>query len=169
MYGNLQIAGDPTIWWLAQPVDISKPPAQAISVTVRAPLAGTLLLSPRAAGVAAFSEPGEAGEPVNPDLPTPSLYLPTSSGPSAGSAGYTLSTAASLPDLVTEISAAMKQGSQCTVEFGGGILVLSGATLPFVVLCPANALLGIPSGTGGVPNDPPNLPPPPPPAPPASG
>jgi hypothetical protein len=160
MFGNLQIAGDPTIWWLAGQVDISKPSAQAISVTVRAPLIGTLLLSPRAAGVAAFSEPGEAGEPVNPILPTPSLYLPTSSGPSAGSVGYTLPAAASLPDLVSEISAAMNNGSQCAVEYDGGILVLSGETLSFVVLCPADAVLGISSGTGGVPNDPPNMPPP---------
>ena len=86
----------------------------------------------------------------------PVCHLPTASGPSAESHGYVLASPVDLTGLASKISAAMNASSQLTIELGSGltagVLVLNGATLPFVVLCPANAALGTPSGTGGVPN-----------------
>ncbi len=165
MYGYLRIEGDPTTWRLAQPVDISQWTGETISVPVESPLSGTLLLSRRAASVAAFTELGVGGGvPNDVVIPMPTIYLPTASGPSAESHGYVLPSSVNLTQLEAEILAAMNAGSQLTIAFGsgpagaagpaGGVLVLSGAALPFVVLCPANSALGTASGGGGgVPND----------------
>lgn len=167
MYGNLRIEGDPTIWRLAQLVDISQWTGETISETVTAPLSGTLVLSRRVASVAAFNEFDVMGGVPNDaviqtaaiNLATSSIYLPTSSGPSAGSHGYVLPSSVNLAKLAAEISAAMGAGSQLTIPLGSGpvggaVVVLSGAALPFVVLCPATSVLGTPSGDGGgVPND----------------
>ncbi len=167
MYGYLRIEGDPTIWRLAQLVDISQWTGETISTAVTAPLSGTLVLSRRAASVAAFNElvvgGGVPNDVVLPtaaiNLPTPSIYLPTSSGASAGSHGYVLPSSVNLTQLGAEISAAMNAGSQLTINLGSGpvggaVVVLSGAALPFVVLCPATNALGTASGGGGgVPND----------------
>jgi hypothetical protein len=157
MYGNLQIEGDPTIWWLDQPVDVTQWTGQTVSVPVTAPLAGTLLLSPRVASVAAFTESGVSAAPSGLVIPWPAIYLPTASGPSAGSYGYVLPLSVNLPDLQGRISSAMDAGTPLTIDFGlaaNGALMVSGATLPFVVLCPANSPTSQPSGGGGgVPND----------------
>ena len=159
MYGYLRIEGDPTTWRLDQPVDVSQWTGETISVAVESPLSGTLLLSRRVASVAAFNELDiGGGVPNDVVIPMATIYLPTSSGPSAGSHGYALPSSVTLTELAAEISAAMGAGSQLTIELGsgpvGGVLVLSGAALPFVVLCPANAALGTASGGGGgVPND----------------
>ena len=54
----------------------------------------------------------------------------------------------------------MTEGKSQTITVGsaisgGGVLVLNGATLPFVVLCPVHqaGVLGGPSGGGVVPSD----------------
>ena len=157
IYGNLRIEGDPTIWSLDHPVDVSQWTGETVSVAVKAPLRGTLLLSRRVASVAAFNQVGEGGVPNDVVIPAAAIYLPTSSGPSAASHGYVLPGSVNLTQLAGQISAAMNAGSQLTIEFGGGpaggVLMLSGAALPFVVLCPAADVLGEPSGGGGVPND----------------
>jgi DNA-binding CsgD family transcriptional regulator/tetratricopeptide (TPR) repeat protein len=148
VYSNLQIAGDPTIWWLAQPVNLTQWTGQTVSIPVTAPLSGTLLLSRRVASVAAFTESAVSAAPTSLVLPWPAIYLPTASGPSAGSYGYVLPLSASLAALEGQISAAMGAGTQLTIDFGpaaSGVLVLSGAALPFVVLCPANAGTGQPA------------------------
>jgi hypothetical protein len=156
MYGNLQIEGDPTIWWLDQPVDVSQWTGQTVSVSVKAPISGTLLISLRVASVAAFTESGVSAAPSSLVLPFPAIYLPTASGPSANSYGYVLPLSANLSNLEGQISAAMGGGISVTIPFGlasNGALIVSGAALPFVVLCPANSALSTPSGGGGVPND----------------
>ena len=158
MFSFLRIEGDPTIWSLEPPVDITQWTGETISVAVKAPLSGTLLLSRRVASVAVFNELDVGGGvPNDVVLPASALYLPTPSGPSAESHGYVLPGSVNLTQLAGEISAAMNAGSQLTIDFGSGpaagVLLLSGAALPFVVLCPANSALGTPSGTGGVPND----------------
>jgi hypothetical protein len=158
MYSFLRIEGDPTTWQLDQPVDVSQWTGETIRVAVKAPLRGTLLLSRRVASVAALNELDvDGGVPNDVVLPTSAIYLPTSSGPSAGSHGYVLPGSVNLTQLAGQISAAMNAGSQLTIDFGSGpaagVLMLSGAALPFVVLCPAAGVLGEPSGGGGVPND----------------
>jgi hypothetical protein len=157
MFGNLQIQGDPTIWWLGQPVDITQWTGQTVSVAVSAPLSGTLVLSRRVASVAAFTESGVSTAPSGLVIPWPAIYLPTASGPSAGSYGYVLPLSANLANLEGQISTAMNAGIPLAVDFGlaaNGVLTLSGAALPFVVLCPANSPTSQPSGGGGgVPND----------------
>jgi hypothetical protein len=157
MYGNLQIDGDPTVWLLDQPADITQWTGETVSVAVKAPLIGTLLLSTRVASVAAFTQAHALPAPNALTLPMPAIYLPTAAGPSADSAGYVLPLSVDLTNLAGEISAAMSAGSQLTIDFGlgpsSGVLLVSGASLPFVVLCPVNDPLGQPSGGGGVPND----------------
>lgn len=138
MPGYLQIEGDPTKWWLGQAIQASQLTGQALSIEVDAPLAGTLLLSPRSASVAVFNE-GAAANQL--DLTYPVIYVPTATGPSAGSAGFELPASPDLATLAGEITALMNNGSRQTIPLGasGGALVLNGATLSFVVLCPATA------------------------------
>jgi hypothetical protein len=162
MSDYLRIEGDPTIWQLDQPVDISQRTGETISLAVKKPLIGTLLLSRRVASVAAFNEPDvDGGVPNDVVIPVSAIYLPTASGPSAESHGYVLASPVDLTGLASKISAAMNASSQLTIELGSGltagVLVLNGATLPFVVLCPANAALGTPSGTGAADEDRPGL------------
>jgi hypothetical protein len=42
-----------------------------------------------------------------------------------------------LAELQAQIAAAMTQQTTCTVQTGDGVLLLNGATLPFVVIFPA--------------------------------
>lgn len=157
MYKYLRIEGDPTVWTLAQPINASELTGENIIFQVTSPLKGTLVISPRAASVAAFDQPSHGGVPNDVDVPELSIYLPTSTGPTAGSYGYQLPPSVNLAELADQIAAAMHTGSNCTVDLAGvpesGTLVLSGTALPFVVLCQVTSATGIPSGTGGVPND----------------
>jgi hypothetical protein len=159
MSGYLQVQGDPTQWWLAQAVQPSQLTGQLLNVEVQAPLAGALLLSPNSASVAVFDQPGTSTEPSLVDTPNPVIYLPTATGPSAGSAGYQLPASVNLTSLASEITALMQNGGFLTVALGasGASLVLNGATLSFVVLCPATATSaqGGPVETpgGAVPHD----------------
>jgi DNA-binding CsgD family transcriptional regulator len=149
LYCNLQIEGDPTIWWLGNPVNASQLTGQTVSIPVTAPLSGTLLLSRRAASVAAFTESGVGVAPNSLALPWPAIYLPTASGPSAGSYGYVLPLSVNLASLEGQVCAAMGAGTQLTIDFGltaSGVLMVSGAAVPFVVLCPANTGTGQSSG-----------------------
>jgi hypothetical protein len=155
MYQQLRIEGDPTTWVLGQPIEDtaltqSSAPFQA---EIIAPLAGTLILSGRAAASVALYDPpggvipsGATPGGVKPSgvIPsgasplTPCLYLPSAAGLSIESPGYQLPVAPDLPTLASEITAAMSQEKPCTVAFGvgsdGGVLVLNGAALPFAVL-----------------------------------
>lgn len=157
----LQIDDDPTKWLLDPPTDASSLTGQTPRFQVKAPLAGTLLLSSRvAASAAVFDLPAEGAAPSALAIATPVIYVPTGTGPSAGSAGYELPPFVVLPDLADQIATSMRDGSSQTIALGGtefgGTLVLNGAALSFVVLCPATSaggVLGDPSGTGAVPLD----------------
>jgi hypothetical protein len=159
MYNYLQIEGDPTTWSLVQPIDASRLTGEKIVFQVSSPLQGTLVISPRAASVAAVDQPwhGHGGVPSDGDVLAKYIYLPTSTGPSAGSYGYQLPISANLAELADRIAAAMQEGRNYTVHLAGiqegGVLVLSGTALPFVVLSQVTSTLGDPSGTGGVPSD----------------
>ena len=158
MYSYLQITGDPAKWWLEQPLQASQLTGQPLSVPVKAPLAGTLLLSARSASVAVFNSPFEGAVPSDQKLPAPVIYLPTAAGPSAQFAGYELPATTDLAKLAGEITALMHGGGSLDIPLGGaatgGVLMLNGATVPFVVLCQATAgPTGDSSGGGAVPSD----------------
>jgi hypothetical protein len=74
-------------------------------------------------------------------LPTsePALYLPSPIGPDVRSGLPNLYTPSlDLAVLKTQIMAAMVKGSFLPVEVTGGEVVINGAEVPFVVLCPPN-------------------------------
>jgi hypothetical protein len=163
MYTNLQIDGDPTMWSLAQAIDVSKLPpfGQTLAVQVTSPLNGTMLLSRKsAASMALFTRMSPEGSvPHDIRLMMPILYLPSSAGPQVGSPGYELPVATDLGELARNIEAAMATGQPYTVEIAGslsgGQLLLNGAVLPFVVLCPAAPAGGFGNmpPPGSVPHD----------------
>jgi hypothetical protein len=145
MFSHLTIDDDPTIWVLAQAVDGS-PLTQAgstVSIPVIAPLAGTLLLSRRAATVTVFTYgDGEDVIPSEAKLANPVVYVPTATGLNNGSPVYVLPSTVDLAALTSDLVAAMKAGSLVTIDYGGpvggGVLTVNGGTLSFVVLCPVN-------------------------------
>jgi class 3 adenylate cyclase len=105
--------------------------------------------SGKAASVAVFDSSQQA-VPVYTGPETPSIYLPTASGLSAGHFGYELPTGVNLDDLASQIIASMRSGHDQTVTLnGGGALVLNGARLSFVFLCQQAP----PSVGGPVPHD----------------
>ena len=160
MSSYLQIQGDPTKWWPVQPVQASQLTGPAVPVAIRAPLFGTLLISSRAGSVA-LVDPGPAGVvPSDADILLESIYVPTVTGPSASGTVHELPPGTNLANLQSEIATLMSEGKSQTITVGsaisgGGVLVLNGATLPFVVLCPVHQanVLDDPSGGGVVPSD----------------
>ena len=151
MSGYLQIEGDPTQWWLVQPITPNQLTGQALTVQVQAPLAGSLLLSANSASVAVMTSQG--AETAGLAIPNAAMYVPTSTGPSAGYAGYELPASADLATLAGEITTLMNNGSRQVIAIGAGGsggLVLNGATLSFVVLCPATVTAGGGATGGGV-------------------
>jgi hypothetical protein len=135
MPSYIQIEGDPTKWWLPQPLNASQLTGQPLSLQVSAPAMGYLYLSPKFASVAVFDLPsGQAPGSVN--VAAASLYVPTAAGASVGHTGYGLSSAVNLDDLPNQILASMRSGQiQAVALSGGGTLVLNGATLSFAVIC----------------------------------
>ena len=155
MSSYLQIEGDPTQWWPAQPFGASQLTGQPLSIPVLGPLHGTLVLSGKAANVAVFNSSAQPAPTIKSQVP--SVYVPTAAGLSAGHVGYELPTSANLDDLASQIIAAMQSDHYQTITLnGGGALVLNGATLPFVVLCQqAPPMVGGPAPvlTTSVPHD----------------
>jgi hypothetical protein len=146
----LRIQGDPNIWELGEPVDeASLTSGKPIQVTTLAPLAGTLVLAARAAAsVVLFNPPPVGVIPSDAKLPTPFLYLPaaTKINPDPPP-GYPLTAETDLAALAVDIATAMSEGTFYAVGFAGGVqygapyngvLLLNGATLPFVVICQAS-------------------------------
>ena len=141
MPSYIQIEGDPTQWWFAQPISASQLTGQPLSLQVSAPVVGTLVLSGKAASVAVFDLPsGQAPNLL--DVPVQAIYVPTATGISGGNVGYELPASADLGNLASQIAAVMGGGNTQVVALGGttsgGTLVLNGATLSFVVLCQQN-------------------------------
>jgi hypothetical protein len=131
---HIQIGDDPTVWWLAQPIQPSQL-TQPLTVLTWYPIKGILVLSPRASHVAIFSPPPVL---IPPPLTGPGgLYLPTAAGPSAGHTGYQLP-GTDPAVLAEQIQTLMHNGQSQTITLGGagGTLVLNGATLPFAVTSP---------------------------------
>lgn len=142
----LIIGTDPTAWYLAHTdfdqvaAQLSQPGPVVLNVT--SPLAGRLVLSAAGAGSVSLLNPPHVGgtHPTDIDHPAkPLLYVPTVTGPTRGSPGYDLAAGTDLGALEQAIVAAMGDGSslavQVSVGMSSGLMVLSGATLAFAVLC----------------------------------
>jgi hypothetical protein len=144
----IQIAGDPTKWWLAEGIQASQLTGQPLSAVSMAPIRGILVLSPRSASVAVFDAPFSAiPQPLDDSGVT--IYVPTATGPSAGHAGYELPGTTDPQNVADQITTLMRDGHSQAITLGGtgGTLVLNGATLSFVVV-------GGPIGIGGsMPHD----------------
>jgi hypothetical protein len=146
MPGYIQIGDDPTKWWLVQPVDASQLSGQPLNLSIAAPIAGFLVVSGKAASAAIFNEPS-ATIPSDINGPEAAIYLPTSTGPSAGHTGYALPPTVDVANLASQIETSMRNGSHQTITLGGGgTLVLNGATLSFVAIQPG--AIGDSSGHG---------------------
>jgi len=138
MPSYIQIEGDPTQWWCAQPISAGQLTGQPLTLQVSAPVVGTLVLSGKAASVAVFGLPsGQAPNLLG--VPVQAIYVPTATGISEGNVGYELPASADLGNLASQIADLMGGGNTQVVALGGtasgGTLVLNGATLSFAVLC----------------------------------
>jgi hypothetical protein len=144
----LNIGSDPT-WWILDNThedtadDVVRRKLQGAKpcvLPVAESLEGQLVLSPHAGNVSLITVP--KGLNWNPsEVPVdPFLYLPTAQGPTWSPGNfYKLAPGADLDELQRQILAAMADRRTRTVEVttvdGSGVLMLNGATLPFVVLC----------------------------------
>jgi hypothetical protein len=138
---NIQIGDDPTKWWLVQPFNANQLTGQPLTLDIAAPIGGWMVLSGHAASVAVFDEP-DATVPADVAPAGGTIYLPTAAGASAHNYGYGLVVNEALggQNLAAEIAAAMHNGTRITIPlYGGGTLVINGATLDFVVINPASA------------------------------
>ena len=138
MANYLQIGDDPTKWWLVQPFNASQLTGEPLTLDLTGPLGGYLVLSGRVASVAVFNEP-DATVPGNVNPTGGTIYLPTGAGASAHNFGYGLtpSDAMESENLAGEVATAMRNSTRQTIPlYGGGTLVINGATLSFAVIQP---------------------------------
>jgi hypothetical protein len=142
----LYIGSDPTRWELGNPEPVPPPwrdSSDPVALAVVRPLSGTLVLVPRRAGSIALL----AAEFDYPWIPSqlllPHIYVPTPAGVGVPTPGYSLAADTNLDKLEQAIMAAMRDGTPLDLAVTGlngtGVLVLNGAMLPFVVLCPRTA------------------------------
>lgn len=147
MAAELRIGTDPTTWYFesAQYDTVAAGLAQpggAFAVEVFSPLQGRLVLNPLAAGSVALTKPID---PIgwNPNgaflAKSPGVYVASAAGPHKSLPGYVLAPGYNLQALETEVIAAMTGKTTLSIALdeglGGGVLVLSGATLAYAVLC----------------------------------
>ncbi len=136
MANYLQIGDDPTKWWLVQPFNASQLTGEPLNLDLAGPLGGVLVLSGRSASVAVFDEP-DATIPPNLNPSVGAIYLPTAAGASAQHYGYALPPMTGVDGLASEIVTAMRNSTRQTIPlYGGGTLVIDGATLSFAVIQP---------------------------------
>ena len=149
MPSYIQIEGDPTTWWLAQPISASQLTGQPLTLNIASPIGGWMVLNGRTASVAVFNEP-DATVPGDVTPAGGNIYLPTGAGASAHNYGYGLAPNEALEtqNLGAEIATAMRNGTRMTIPLYGGTLVINGTTLDFVVVQPASAGGSEPHGTG---------------------
>lgn len=145
----VRIGGDPTSWVLADATAASlaeQLAAGPAALPVTAPLTGTLVVSNKAAGSVAFIEPpgGRVWQthdwnPGHGQAPSaPLVYLPSSAGP-GDAPMYAVSSNVDKATVVQDIVTAMTGGKMLTYQVydasGTGVLVITGAGLPFAVVC----------------------------------
>lgn len=143
---NLRIGTDPADWEVPQDLDVNALAQQLaagpVVLPVSAPLQGNLVLSARNAGAVWFAIPGPHGShPTGASAPSPLIHVPSAAVPTHAAPGYALPRGTDLAQLQQDIVTAMTDGTFLTLQTSsvpGGALVLSGATLAYAVLCPAN-------------------------------
>jgi hypothetical protein len=148
---ELQIGIDPAVWTFdpasydAVATALEHPAPIIIQVT--APMQGTLILNPRAAGAVVLSQPisPRGWNPSGGGIGTvPLLYVPSVTGPTLSNHGYLLSADYEMALLQRDIEAAMSGGTLLSLHLEAGapdkgVMVLNGAILPFAVLTRAVA------------------------------
>lgn len=148
-YLNLSIGTDPTVWRLqnadyaAVAAELSQ--AGPVVVDVAGPLPGRLVVAVARAGSVQLFQPPKTvgthpGDIIKP--PPPLLYLPTVTGMTHNQPGYELDQGTDVRELEQNVIAAISAGSLLPVNvsagLSGGLVVLNGAALDFVMLCPAS-------------------------------
>ena len=142
---HLTIGIDPTLWEVPEDLDVVAPQlAQStgpVVLPVTFPLQGNLVLSVRSAGAVWMGVPGDEGShPSGAKLPGPLIRVPSAvAATPEAPGGYPLPPEPGLPSLQQLIEAAMSDGTLLTVHTSSvpsADLVLSGASLAYVVLCP---------------------------------
>jgi hypothetical protein len=140
LYNQLRIDADPTTWELSKAVEDVPTSTVPVVLPVDHPLKGNLVLSGRSMGSAVYLEFFIEGTHANGMLLGGSvLYVPSPLGPDVYSIPknvYTLPDAVDRAELQADIIAAMTDGTFLTVNVKGGVVVINGAEVPFVVLCP---------------------------------
>ena len=145
MYFTLRIDSDPTSWELTNGIEQVPAFGAPVVLPVYHPLRGDLVLSPRSVGSVVFLEyqPPDPRDTRPDGYPIPkgdgALYLPSPIGPDVLSYPpnlYLLSTDRAA--LEADIKAAMTKSTPLPVKITGGEVVINGAEVPFVVLCPPN-------------------------------
>lgn len=144
---HLYIGTDPTDWVVHQDVDVNalaRELAQAtepVVLPVTFPLQGNLVLSAQAAGAVLLAPPGAHGShPTGVTLQAPLIRVPSATGATLANPGYWLPPGTDVRQLERDIIAAMTGGTLLTVQISAvpdAVLVLSGATLAYAVLCQA--------------------------------
>jgi hypothetical protein len=134
---------DPTSWEFTEAVECVPSFDAPLVLPVYHPLLGDLVLSPRSVGSAVFLQyrhdiygTRPNGCPIGPGG---ALYVPSPTGPHVTINSPNLYTP--LMDLATlkaHIIAEMKDPAFLPVKVTGGEVVINGAEVPFVVICPPN-------------------------------
>ena len=146
----VQIGTDPTSWRVPEGVAISSVAqdlAQAtapVPLPVDYPLVGTLVVSARSAGTVLLTPPGPDGShPSGARLRVPVIRVPSGVAATVDKPGaHSLGPGTNLAQLQQDIESAMTGGTILTLPIGdagpNAALVLGGASLAYVILCPAS-------------------------------
>ena len=149
-YIFLRIGTDPTAWVLEN-ADLDTVAAQLSQATgpvvlpVAGPLQGNLVVSPSAVATISVQRPapGQGMHPSHIALPRfPVLYLPSLTGATQDSPGYPLAPGTDLAAQQQDIIAAMSGRTILSIQLAdleGGVVLLNGAALDFVVLAQVQA------------------------------
>jgi hypothetical protein len=149
MVTTLQIGIDPTTWYF-EPASYDEVaaglanPGTPLVVPVFSPIEGRLVLNPLAAGSVGLTK---SVAPIgwNPNgaffAKSPAVYVASATGPHKGLPGYVLARGYNLPALEQQIKDAMTGPKTLSIDLepapgDSGVLLLSGATLSYAVLCP---------------------------------
>ena len=145
----VRIGSDPTSWAVAGATSATLAEQLAsgpVAVPVTAPLTGTLVVSPKAAGSVALIDPpgGKVWQthdwnPGHEQKPSaPYVYLASPAGPGQGGVYGVLSPVSEMT-AVQDITNAMTDSTVFTLQVrdpsGTGVLLIDGATLSFAVVC----------------------------------
>jgi hypothetical protein len=148
---ELQIGIDPSVWTFDpasyDEVATALEHPAPITIQVTAPMNGTLIVNPRAAGTVVLNLPisPRGWNPSGGGIGTaPLLYVPSVSGPTLSNHGYVLSASYEMTLLERDIKAAMSGGTILSLQLEAGapdkgVVVINGAILPFALLTRAVA------------------------------